>query len=131
NRVVFRFNDTLDTYALRPVAQGYDRVMPTALNNGITNVFNNLGEPKNLVNNLLQGKFHDASVDLSRFLMNTTVGLVGMFDVATRMGLQRNDEEFGQTLGAGGVDSGPDVTLPFCGPGAVGQRRALARDGCA
>ncbi|WGK62886.1 VacJ family lipoprotein [Halopseudomonas sp. SMJS2] len=131
NRVVFRFNDTLDTYALRPVAQGYDRVMPTALNNGITNVFNNLGEPKNLVNNLLQGKFHDASVDLSRFLMNTTVGLVGMFDVATRMGLQRNDEDFGQTLGAWGVDSGPYVMLPFFGPSTVRDGSALAVEGYA
>ena len=103
NRAVFRFNDTLDTYALKPVAKGYDRVMPQFLNDGVTNVFNNLGEPKNLINNVLQGKIEDAGVDLARFLMNTTIGVVGVFDVATRMGLQRNDEDFGQTLGAWGV----------------------------
>ena len=131
NRVVFRFNDTLDTYALRPVAKGYDRIMPEFLNDGVSNVFNNLGEPKNLVNNLLQGKMHDASVDLARFLMNTTVGVVGVFDVATRMGLQRNDEDFGQTLGAWGVQSGPYVMLPFFGPSTVRDTGGFAAEGLA
>ena len=131
NRVVFRFNDTLDTYALRPVAKGYDRIMPEFLNDGVSNVFNNLGEPKNLVNNLLQGKMHDASVDLARFLMNTTVGVVGVFDVATRMGLQRNDEDFGQTLGAWGVKSGPYVMLPRFGPSTVRDTGSFAAEGLA
>ena len=131
NRVVFRFNDTLDTYALRPVAKGYDRIMPEFLNDGVSNVFNNLGEPKNLLNNVLQGKMHDASVDLARFLMNTTVGVVGMFDVATRMGLQRNDEDFGQTLGAWGVQSGPYVMLPFFGPSTVRDTGGFAAEGLA
>ncbi|SDS01734.1 phospholipid-binding lipoprotein MlaA [Halopseudomonas litoralis] len=131
NRVVFRFNDTLDTYALKPVAKGYDWAMPTPLNDGVTNVFNNLGEPKNLVNNLLQGKFHDASVDLSRFLMNTTLGVVGVFDVATRMGLRRNDEDFGQTLGRWGVESGPYVMLPFFGPSTLRDGSAFAAEGFA
>ena len=131
NRVVFRFNDTLDTYALRPVAKGYDRIMPEFLNDGVSNVFNNLGEPKNLVNNLLQGKMHDASVDLARFLMNTTVGVVGVFDVATRMGLQRNDEDFGQTLGAWGVQSGPYVMLPLFGPSTVRDTGGFAAEGLA
>ena len=131
NRAVFRFNDTLDTYALKPVAKGYDWVMPTPLNDGVTNVFNNLGEAKNLVNNLLQGKFHDASVDLSRFLMNTTVGVVGVFDVATRMGLRRNDEDFGQTLGSWGVQSGPYVMLPFFGPSTLRDGSAFAVEGFA
>lgn len=131
NRVVFRFNDTLDTYALRPVAKGYDRIMPEFLNDGVSNVFNNLGEPKNLVNNLLQGKMHDASVDLARFLMNTTVGVVGVFDVATRMGLQRNDEDFGQTLGAWGVKSGPYVMLPLFGPSTVRDTGSFAAEGLA
>lgn len=125
NRAVFRFNDTLDTYTLRPVARTYDRLMPKPLNDGVSNVFNNLGEPKNLVNNLLQGKFHDAGVDTARFLLNTTLGVVGVFDVATRMGLQRNDEDFGQTLGVWGVNSGPYVMLPFLGPSTL--RDAPAR----
>ena len=129
NRVVFRFNDTLDTYALKPVAKGYDRVMPGFLNDGVTNVFNNLGEPKNLINNLLQGKLHDAGVDLGRFLMNSTVGVVGVFDVATRMGLQRNDEDFGQTLGAWGVQSGPYVMLPLFGPSTLRDGSAFAVEG--
>ena len=131
NRAVFRFNDTLDTYALRPVAKGYDWVMPQFLNDGVSNVFNNLGEPKNLLNNVLQGKMHDASVDLARFLMNTTVGVVGMFDVATRMGLRRNDEDFGQTLGAWGVDSGPYVVLPLFGPSTVRDASGFAAEGLA
>ncbi|WP_185268093.1 MlaA family lipoprotein [Halopseudomonas xiamenensis] len=131
NRVVFRFNDTLDTYALKPVAKGYDRVMPQFLNDGVTNVFNNLGEPKNLINNTLQGKFHDAGIDLARFLMNTTVGVVGVFDVATRMGLQRNDEDFGQTLGAWGVQSGPYLMLPLFGPSTVRDGSAFALEGYA
>ena len=131
NRAVFRFNDTLDTYALRPVAKGYDRVMPQFLNDGVSNVFNNLGEPKNLFNNLLQGKVHDASVDLARFLMNTTVGVVGVFDVATRMGLQRNDEDFGQTLGAWGMESGPYLVLPFFGPSTVRDAGGFAAEGLA
>ena len=129
NRAVFRFNDTLDTYALKPVAKGYDRVMPKFLNDGVTNVFNNLGEPKNLVNNILQGKLHDAGVDLGRFLMNTTVGVVGVFDVATRMGLQRNDEDFGQTLGVWGVQSGPYVMLPLFGPSTLRDGSAFAAEG--
>lgn len=131
NRAVFRFNDTLDTYALKPVAKGYDRVMPQFLNDGVTNVFNNLGEPKNLINNVLQGKIEDAGVDLARFLMNTTIGVVGVFDVATRMGLQRNDEDFGQTLGAWGVESGPYVMLPLFGPSTLRDGSAFAAEGLA
>ncbi|MFN3580139.1 MAG: VacJ family lipoprotein [Pseudomonas sp.] len=119
NRAVFRFNDTVDTYSLKPIAKTYDRFMPKPLNDGISNVFNNLGEPKNFVNNTLQGKPHDAGVDLARFLLNTMVGGLGVFDVATRMGLQRNDEDFGQTIGSWGVPSGPYVVLPLMGPSTV------------
>ena len=119
NRAVFRFNDTIDTYTLKPLAKGYNAVMPEFLNDGVSNVFSNLGEPRNLVNNTLQGKFHDASVDLSRFLLNTTLGVVGVFDVATRMGLQRNDEDLGQTIGSWGAPSGPYVVLPLLGPSTI------------
>ena len=119
NRVVFRFNDTVDTYALKPVAKGYDRVTPQMLQDGIGNVFSNLGDVVVLSNDLLQGKIHDAGIDTSRILFNTTFGVLGFFDVATRMGLQKNDEDFGQTLGAWGLGSGPYVVLPLLGPSSV------------
>lgn len=119
NRVVFRFNDTVDTYALKPVAEGYDKVTPQVLQDGIGNVFSNLGDVVVLSNDLLQGKIHDAGIDTSRILFNTTFGVLGFFDVATRMGLQKNDEDFGQTLGAWGLGSGPYVVLPLLGPSSV------------
>lgn len=119
NRVVFRFNDTVDTYALKPVAKGYDRFTPEFLQDGIGNVFGNLGDVVVLSNDLLQGKIHDAGIDTSRILFNTTFGVLGFFDVATRMGLHKNDEDFGQTLGAWGLGSGPYVVLPLLGPSSV------------
>ncbi|MFI8743916.1 VacJ family lipoprotein [Pseudomonas sp. NPDC077186] len=119
NRAMFRFNDTLDTYALKPVAQGYQAVTPQFLEDGVHNVFGNLGDVGNLANNLLQGKLHDAGVDTGRLIFNTTFGLLGFFDVATPMGLQKNDEDFGQTLGAWGLGSGPYLVIPFLGPSSV------------
>ena len=119
NRPVFTFNDTLDTYALKPLAQGYQAVTPKFLEDGVHNVFRNIGDVGNLANDLLQGKVHDAGVDTSRFLFNTTLGLLGFFDVATHMGLQRNDEDFGQTLGVWGVGSGPYLMLPLLGPSSL------------
>lgn len=119
NRAMFRFNDTLDTYALKPLAQGYQAVTPQFLEDGVHNVFGNLGDVGNLANDLLQGKLRAAGVDTSRLLFNTTIGVLGFFDVATRMGLQRNDEDFGQTFGAWGLGSGPYVVLPLLGPSTV------------
>ena len=131
NRAVFRFNDTVDRWALKPVAKGYRAVTPDVVKNGVHNVFRNLGEVRNLANNVLQFKMHDAGVDTARFFFNTTFGLLGFFDVATKMGLQRNDEDFGQTLGAWGVDSGPFVMLPFFGPSTVRDAGGRAADGLA
>jgi phospholipid-binding lipoprotein MlaA len=119
NRPVFAFNDTLDTYALKPLATGYEKLAPAFLENGVHNVFRNLGDVGNLVNDLLQGKIQAAGVDSSRLLFNTTLGALGFFDVATRMGLQRNDEDFGQTLGVWGVTSGPYLVLPLLGPSTL------------
>ncbi|MGE8499668.1 MAG: VacJ family lipoprotein [Pseudomonas sp.] len=119
NRAIFRFNDTLDTYALKPLAQGYQAVTPKFLEDGVHNVFGNLGDVGNLANNLLQGKVHDAGVDTSRVLLNTTIGLLGFFDVAKEMGLNKTDEDFGQTLGVWGLDSGPYLVLPLLGPSSV------------
>ena len=128
NRAVFRFNDTVDRWALKPVAKGYRAVTPDVVENGVHNVFRNLGEVRNLANNVLQFKMHDAGVDTARFFFNTTFGLLGFFDVATKMGLQRNDEDFGQTLGAWGVKSGPYVVLPLLGPSTVRDTVSLYPD---
>ncbi|MCY1341683.1 putative phospholipid-binding lipoprotein MlaA [compost metagenome] len=128
NRPIFRFNDTLDTYALKPLAQGYQKVTPQFLEDGVHNVFNNIGDVRNLANNLLQGKLHDAGVDTSRLIFNTTFGLLGFFDVGTQMGLTRSDEDFGQTLGAWGVGSGPYLMLPFFGPSTLRDAPAKVPD---
>lgn len=128
NRGVFRFNDALDRWALKPVAQGYRNVTPDIVEDGVHNVFRNLGEVRNLTNNLLQLKMRDAGVDTARFFFNTTFGVLGIFDVATKMGLQRNDEDFGQTLGAWGVKSGPYVVLPLLGPSTLRDTVSLYPD---
>ena len=119
NRVVFKFNDTLDTYALKPIAQGYQFITPQFLEDGIHNMYRNVGDVRNLANNVLQVKPHAAGVDTARLLMNTIIGVGGFFDVGTRMGLQRNDEDFGQTLGYWGLSSGPYLVLPLLGPSTV------------
>lgn len=119
NRAIFTFNDTLDTYALKPIAQGYQFITPQFLQDGIHNMYRNIGDVRNLANDVLQGKPHAAAVDTSRMLMNTIFGIGGFFDVGTKMGLHRNDEDFGQTLGRWGVSSGPYVVLPLLGPSTV------------
>ncbi|MFJ7882940.1 VacJ family lipoprotein [Pseudomonas sp. NPDC096917] len=119
NRITFKFNDTLDTYALKPIAQGYQFITPQFLQDGIHNMYRNIGDVRNLANDILQAKPHAAGVDTSRVLMNTIFGIGGFFDVGTKMGLHRNDEDFGQTLGRWGVSSGPYVVLPLLGPSTV------------
>lgn len=119
NRPIFRFNDTVDTYALRPIAQGYRAVTPQFVEDGVHNVFGNIGDVGNLANNLLQGKLHNAGVDTGRLIFNTTFGLLGFFDVAKHMGLRKNDEDFGQTLGVWGLNSGPYLVIPLLGPSTV------------
>lgn len=116
NRVVYKFNDTGDRYVLRPIAVGYRRGLPSQVQAGIHNFFSNLMYPVTVVNDLLQGKFRQAGQDGSRLLINSTVGLAGLFDPATRIGLAENDEDFGQTLGVWGVPEGPYLVLPLLGP---------------
>ena len=125
NRVTFTFNDYLDRYLLKPVAKGYRKVTPDFAERGISNFFDNLGEPWNILNNLLQGKPGDAGSDSLRLLVNTTVGLFGFIDIGSRIGLERHDEDLGQTLGVWGVDSGPYLVLPLLGPSTV--RDGIAR----
>ncbi|MFW0753982.1 VacJ family lipoprotein [Pseudomonas sp. H11T01] len=119
NRPIYRFNDLLDTYALKPLAQGYQAITPQFLEDGIHNMFRNVGDVGNLANDVLQAKPRAAGVDTARLMFNTTFGVLGFFDVGTKMGLQRNDEDFGQTLGYWGVRSGPYVMLPFFGPSTL------------
>jgi phospholipid-binding lipoprotein MlaA len=116
NRVVYRVNDLGDRYLLRPVAVGYTRGTPPQLRSGIRNVFSNLIYPVTIVNALLQGKFAQAGHDTGRFLLNSTVGLGGLFDPATRIGLAENDEDFDQTMAVWGVAQGPYLVIPVLGP---------------
>lgn len=128
NRPIFKFNDTLDTYALKPLAKGYQAVTPQFLDDGISNVFANIGEIRNFASDSLQGKFHNAGVDTARFIINTLAGGLGFFDVATHAGLKRNDEDFGQAFGAWGVPSGPYLVLPFFGPSSPRDAVGLVPD---
>lgn len=128
NRDVFAFNETLDQYALKPVAQAYRNVAPAFVDDAITNVFSNLGEPFVVINDLAQGKFVQALSDTGRFLVNSTIGLLGVFDVASNIGLPKHSEDFGQTLGYWGVPSGPYVMLPILGPSTVRDTGGFAVD---
>ncbi|WP_213877843.1 VacJ family lipoprotein [Pseudomonas sp. dw_358] len=119
NRAIFRFNDTLDTYTLKPIAKGYQWITPQFAQDGIHNFFQNIGDVGNLVNDALQAKPRAAGIDTARLIFNTTFGVLGFIDVGTRMGLQRNNVDFGVTLGHWGVPSGPYVVLPFFGPSTV------------
>lgn len=116
NRGIYRFNDGVDTVLLKPAAEIYQGVVPSLVRTGVNNVFANLNDVIVALNNLLQGKFHSALSDASRVLVNTTVGILGIFDVATPVGLEKHDEDFGQTLGWWGIGDGPYLVLPFLGP---------------
>jgi phospholipid-binding lipoprotein MlaA len=116
NRKVDKFNDTLDRAALKPVAKAYKKVTPRVVRSGVSNFFANLEYPTTIINQFLQGKFSLGFRDTGRLLVNTTLGIGGLFDVATKMNLPANDEDFGQTLAVWGVPAGPYLVLPFFGP---------------
>jgi phospholipid-binding lipoprotein MlaA len=117
NRPIFDFNwKVLDQYILKPVAIGYGNYVPAPVRTGLLNVVLNLEEPVNLVNDILQFKIKDAGVTTGRFLINSTIGLLGIFDVAGELGLERKEEDFAQTLGVWGVDHGAYLMLPGAGP---------------
>lgn len=119
NRSVFAFNEVLDGYLLKPAARGYQAVTPDIVETGVGNFFGNLADVGSIVNNLLQFKAEAAAQDFSRVVFNTTIGLGGILDVATPMGLLEHKEDFGQTLGYWGVESGPYLVLPLLGPSNV------------
>ena len=129
NRKVFAFNDAVDRWFLRPVAQGYRTVTPDLVDRGITNFFNNLTEIRNFTNSLLQLKGESAVVAFGRFTYNTVFGLGGFFDVANAFDLPERPEDFGQTLATWGVDSGPYLMLPLLGPSTPRYFTGMAADG--
>ncbi|MBU1365428.1 MAG: VacJ family lipoprotein [Gammaproteobacteria bacterium] len=116
NRSMFAVNEVIDKYAAKPVAQVYDNVAPLPVKASAGNFFGNVGDLWVGVNSALQGKFGDAGVDLGRLLINSTVGIFGLFDVASELGLERHDEDFGQTLAVWGVDGGGYLYWPVIGP---------------
>ena len=116
NRVSYAVNDGLDRALVKPAAKAYKTVMPQFVQTGVSNVFSNAKYPVTLVNNALQGKFGAAANDAGRFLLNSTVGLGGLLDPATAAGLDRNDEDFGQTFGVWGIGTGPYFVIPLFGP---------------
>jgi phospholipid-binding lipoprotein MlaA len=128
NRAVFTFNENADEYVIKPAAEAYQFVLPEFVRTGVTNFFSNIGDVFVAVNNLLQGKPGNAANDIGRFLVNSTIGILGLFDVATDAGLEKNKEDFGQTLGVWGVPSGPYVVLPLFGPSSVRDTAGLAVD---
>ncbi|BFM06598.1 MlaA family lipoprotein [Halioxenophilus aromaticivorans] len=120
NRSMYRFNDALDRAILKPAAKGYKFVTPDPVEKGVSNVFSNLGEVSTILNSMLQWKWKSAAHSTGRFVVNSTLGIVGILDVAGHVGLEkRPGEDFGQTLATWGVGSGPFLVLPFFGPSTV------------
>jgi len=116
NRTMFSFNDMLDRALIKPLGEGYNFVVPTPVNRGVTNFFNNIDDVTSAVNNLLQFKMGRALNDVGRVAVNSTIGIGGLFDVASNLDMPRYNEDFGQTLGTWGVASGPYIVLPLLGP---------------
>lgn len=128
NRSMFEFNDALDRGVVKPVATAYRDVVPELVRRGVGNFFNNLEDAWSFVNNVLQVKGEGAANSFVRVLVNTTIGLAGVLDVATEMGVERHTEDFGQTLGRWGVGAGPYIVLPFLGPSTLRDTAALPVD---
>jgi phospholipid-binding lipoprotein MlaA len=128
NRSVYKFNTALDHAVLRPVARTYVKVTPKPVRGSVTNFISNLEYPVTIVNDYLQGKVRDGFSDIARFGVNTVVGVGGLFDPASHWGLEKHDEDFGQTLGKWGVPSGPYLMLPLLGPSMVRDAPAKLMD---
>jgi phospholipid-binding lipoprotein MlaA len=128
NRGVQTFNDTADDYVIKPAAQGYQFITPSFVDQGVTNFFNNIGDIRVTINDFLQFKFGQGSEDFTRFLINTTLGVGGLVDVGTMLDFERHDEDFGQTLGAWGVPTGPYLVLPLLGPSSPRESVGLVGD---
>jgi phospholipid-binding lipoprotein MlaA len=128
NRKTFAFNDALDRAVLKPLAQGYQKVTPAFAQEGVNNFYGNLEDVGTTLNNLLQGKIGEGLSDAGRVVVNSVFGVFGLWDVATPLGLEKHDEDFGQTLGWWGVAPGPYFVIPFLGPSTVRDAPAKAVD---
>ncbi len=128
NRSMYSFNETIDEYALKPVAQGYTKITPVPVRKGVGNFFSNLDDVVVIFNDLLQLKIGQFFSDIGRVVVNSTVGIYGLIDWASDMGLEKHDEDFGQTLGYWGLSSGPYLVLPFFGPSSVRDTGGLLTD---
>ena len=128
NRAIYKFNEVLDDVLLKPIAKTYKAVTPDPVETGVSNFFNNVGEINTIANDVLQLKIGQAGYDLTRFAINSTVGCLGIFDVATMIGMKRNKEDFGQTLGYWGISPGPYIVLPFFGPSTLRDAPGLYVD---
>lgn len=132
NRRVYQFNEAVDRAVLKPVAEGYRKVLPQFVRASVSNFFSNINDVVVAFNNLLQGKFTAAYTDFGRVAINSTLGVLGLFDIASEAGIEKHNEDFGQTLGWWGVGDGPFIMLPFLGPSsgrdAVGRVVDYATD---
>jgi len=128
NRSMFAFNETADKYVLKPVAKGYNFVMPDIASKAVTNFFSNVDDIVVFFNQLLKFIFEAAAATSARFVFNSTISLLGLIDVATHMDLPKQAEDFGQTLAVWGVPDGPYLVLPFIGPASVRDTAGLAVD---
>jgi phospholipid-binding lipoprotein MlaA len=128
NRKAYAFNDALDQAVLKPVAQGYVKVVPGFAREGVSNFFGNLEDIGTSLNNLLQGKVGNGVGDAGRFVVNSVFGIFGLWDVATPLGLEKHYEDFGQTLGWWGMAPGPYLVLPLLGPSTLRDAPARAVD---
>ena len=127
NRGIYSFNSTFDHYLLKPIAKGYDAVVPGLVKTGVSNVFQNMSDAQSLVSDGLQLKGAKLGDDFGRVLLNTTFGIGGIFDLATQLGIERGNEDIGQTLGYWGLGAGPYLVIPFLGPSSL--RDAVGRFG--
>lgn len=119
NRIMYKFNYNFDNYLFLPVVSGYEFIIPTFAQTGVSNFFNNIGEVSTFYNSLLQLKGSKALTTAGRLVTNTTIGILGLFDPATHFGMAQQNEDFGQTLGVWGVGTGPYVVVPVLGPNTV------------
>ena len=128
NRKIYSFNEHVDELVVKPAAHAWRLLLPDFARTGISNFFSNIGDVVVALNNVLQGKLTAAGQDVSRVAVNSTIGLLGFIDVASKIGLEKHDEDFGQTLGWWGIGNGPYVVLPFFGPSTLRDTAGLAVD---
>ncbi|MDB5862360.1 MAG: transporter [Betaproteobacteria bacterium] len=119
NRSIYKFNDAVDRAVMRPTARAYRTVVPQFVRNSVGNFFSNINDVRVVLNNTLQGKFTTAYADFGRIMINSTLGIVGLFDIASEAGIEKHNEDFGQTLGWYGMNDGPYIMLPLFGPSTV------------